>query len=125
MPDRMVRLARGAEAPAQARSTISGWLDGIVDNRSVEDVKLLVSELVTNAVRHPARAGQIQVKLDLGRARVRVEVSDPGDGFRKPRVGTPPPDALGGRGLLIVDRIASRWGVTSGRPTVVWFELAL
>jgi serine/threonine-protein kinase RsbW len=55
--------------------------------------------------------------------RVRVEVTDPGSGFSKPRVGPPAPDALGGRGLLIVDRLATRWGVSSGSPTRVWFEL--
>jgi anti-sigma regulatory factor (Ser/Thr protein kinase) len=125
MPDWAVRLTRGAQAPAQARTTIADWLEGLVDRRSVEDVKLLVSELVTNAVRHPRRDGHIDVTLELSRARVRVEVCDPGDGFRKPRVGAPPPDALGGRGLLIVDRVASRWGVTAGRPTRVWFELGI
>jgi anti-sigma regulatory factor (Ser/Thr protein kinase) len=125
MPDRKMLLPRGAQAPATARSTIAEWLDGILDHGAVEDVKLLVSELVTNAVRHPRRSGQIEVTLELGRARVRVEVADPGDGFRKPRIGAPPPDALGGRGLLIVDRVASKWGVSAGRPTRVWFELAL
>lgn len=124
MPDRLVRLARDAQAPARARKTLSQWLDGSVDRRAVEDVKLLVSELVTNAVRHPRHDGPIDVSVELGRARVRVEVTDPGDGFRKPRVGTPPPEALGGRGLLIVDRVASSWGVSAGRPTCVWFEIA-
>jgi anti-sigma regulatory factor (Ser/Thr protein kinase) len=125
MPDRLVRLARDSQAPARARKTISQWLDGSVERRAVEDVKLLVSELVTNAVRHPRHEGPIDVSVELGRARVRVEVTDPGDGFRKPRVGTPPPEALGGRGLLIVDRVASSWGVSAGRPTCVWFEIAV
>ncbi len=57
---------------------------------------------------------------------MRVEVADPGgEGFAKPSVSRPPPpDALGGRGLLIVDRVATRWGVETGRPTRVWFELS-
>ena len=120
MPE--VRLPRDAQAPARARAAIAEWLDGV--ERGVrEDVKLLVSELVTNAVRHPRRDGHIELSLRHARGRVHVEVTDPGEGFSKPRVGPPAPDALGGRGLLIVDRLASRWGVTPGSPTRVWFEL--
>ena len=122
---RSIRLPRGPEAPADARHAIMDWFDGILDRRAIEDVKLLVSELVTNAVRHPRREGHIDLSVELGRARVRVEVADPGEGFTQPRVGEPPPDALGGRGLLIVDRVASRWGVTPGQPTRVWFELSV
>ncbi len=120
---RSVRLPRGPQAPADARNAVMKWLDGIVDRRNVDDVKLLVSELVTNAVRHPRRQGHIDLSVEVGRGRVRVEVADPGEGFARPRVGEPPPEALGGRGLLIVDRVASRWGVTPGPPTRVWFEL--
>jgi anti-sigma regulatory factor (Ser/Thr protein kinase) len=120
MPE--VRLPRDARAPAQAREAVGDWLGGS-DRKVCEDVKLLVSELVTNAVRHPRRDGFIGVSVELARGRVRVEVSDPGEGFSKPSVSAPAPDALGGRGLLIVDRLASRWGVTPGRPTRVWFEL--
>lgn len=122
MPDR-VRLQREPQAPAIARSTVTDLLAGRVDRAVVEDVKLLVSELVTNAVRHQKAKGTIEMEVDLAGRAVRVEVSDPGSGFSKPKVGEPPPDALGGRGLLIVDRVASRWGVTPGRPTRVWFEL--
>lgn len=122
MPE--IQLARDAEAPARARATVSSWLDG-ADRGVREDIKLLVSELVTNAVRHAQRDGHIDLSLEYVRNRVRIEVSDPGEGFSKPKVGTPAPDAIGGRGLLIVDRLASRWGVTPGRPTRVWFELAL
>jgi serine/threonine-protein kinase RsbW len=120
---RTTQLRGGPSAPSEARRTIGEWLDGVLDRSAVEDVKLLVSELVTNAVRHPRAEGPIDVALELGKGTVRVEVSDPGDGFAKPQVGPPPPDALGGRGLLIVDRVATRWGVTPGRPTRVWFEL--
>ena len=122
MPDR-VTLERGPQAPAQARTAVAGWLAGRVDGAIVEDVKLLVSELVTNAVRHQHARGRIEMACALAGGRVRVEVSDPGGGFDKPPVKEPPPDALGGRGLLIVDRVASRWGVTRGQPTRVWFEV--
>jgi anti-sigma regulatory factor (Ser/Thr protein kinase) len=124
MPDRrQTSLRRGPQAPAQARTAITEWLSGSSDRSVTEDVKLLVSELVTNAVRHPRTDGPIELVLERDSGRVRVEVSDPGDGFRKPRVGAPPPDALGGRGLLIVDRLAAAWGVSPGKPTRVWFEI--
>ena len=126
MPDRVqtAQLPAGPAAPAAARSAITDWLSGTVDRQAIEDIKLLVSELVTNAVRHPRQTGTIAMDVSIIDGHVRVEVSDPGGGeFRKLAVTAPPPDALGGRGLLIVDRVATRWGVKPGRPTRVWFEL--
>jgi anti-sigma regulatory factor (Ser/Thr protein kinase) len=90
-----------------------------------EDVLLLVTELVTNAVRH-AGVGpdeSLQVELRRWSRRVRVGVADPGDG--RARVA-PQPDLTdtGGWGLVLVDRIAARWGVESGPSrTYVWFEI--
>jgi anti-sigma regulatory factor (Ser/Thr protein kinase) len=121
--DKSARFRRGPEAPAEARVAVAEWLGGAASREVIDDVKLLVSELVTNAVRHPRNDGFIGLEVQLRDGRVRVEVTDPGDGFKKPRIGSPPPDALGGRGLLIVDRIATAWGVSPGKPTRVWFEL--
>jgi anti-anti-sigma factor len=126
MADRRHRtkLPRGPEAPAAARRAVVSWLAEALGAEALDDVELLVSELVTNAVRHPRAAdGRIEVEAVVLPGRVRVAVSDPGTGFTKPKVGAPPPDAVGGRGLLIVDRVASSWGVTPGRPTQVWFEI--
>ena len=123
-PDpKRAELPRTPDAPAQARRAVAGWLKDALDPRRLEDAKLLVSELVTNAVRHPRSNGLIELEVAVASKRVRIEVSDPGAGFSKPRVGAPPHDTVGGRGLLIVDRVASRWGVTPGRRTRVWFEL--
>ncbi len=126
MPEtRSAKLPGGPQAPARARGLISDWVGGELGRQTIEDIKLLVSEIVTNAVRHPDASGPIEMKVIVRGGTVRVEISDPGGaGFAKPAVATPPPDALGGRGLLIVDRVATRWGVDSGRPTRVWFELA-
>ncbi len=118
-----LRLDRRPEAPSIARNAVAEWLVDHVDSHALNDIKLLVSELVTNAVRHQSGQGPIDVAVKVSRSRVRVEVSDPGEGFPKPSVGEPPPEVLGGRGLLIVDRVAARWGVSSDRPTRVWFEL--
>ncbi|MEA2168227.1 MAG: hypothetical protein QOF76_1527, partial [Solirubrobacteraceae bacterium] len=113
----------GPEAPRQARQAVDAWLRETLGRDKLEDVKLLVSELVTNAVRHPNSGDRIELEVALQRTNVRVVVSDPGRGFRKPSVKAPPDDQPGGRGLLIVERLASRWGVSPGRTTRVWFEL--
>jgi anti-sigma regulatory factor (Ser/Thr protein kinase) len=115
---------RDPSAPSLARRTLARWLVDRVDRRILEDATLLVSELVTNAVRHSGANGAIDMTVAVRGDHLRVEVSDPGEGFARPAVGEPPPDALGGRGLLIVDRVAASWGVTEGRPTRVWFELS-
>ncbi len=114
----------GPEASSNARRAILAG-DGAVPPSAREDILLLVSELVTNGVRHngvgPDRS--LHVALQRSPQRVRVEVSQPGNGFRH----KPEPShskAGGGWGLILVDRIADRWGITSrADSTCVWFEL--
>ena len=127
-PGISVELEPGASAAAEARAALTA-LDGMIDAGSLDDIRLLVSELVTNSVRHSGAAGAL-VRLDVeSRGRTtRVEVSDGGRGF-EPRLREPRPrekahDEVGGWGLHLVDRIAARWGVQTGRRTRVWFELA-
>ncbi|MEP6642828.1 MAG: ATP-binding protein [Gaiellales bacterium] len=87
------------------------------------DVRLVVSELVANAVRHGgADRSWVELRLeDLGAA-VRGSVRHPGAGF-KPPVTPNPETAQGGRGLLLVAALTSAWGVTVGDGTTVWFEM--
>ena len=85
-------------------------------------VELLVSEVVTNAVRHAASEGEIQ--LHVHEHVLRVEVTDAVGGRPQPR--HPAPEDPSGRGLAIVESVASRWGVEPlpvGKT--VWFELDL
>ena len=79
--------------------------------RSVKlyDVVLVVSELTTNAVIHAQTP--FVVKVDVAADRVRVEVSD--GNRQRPKVSDGALSAVGGRGLLIVDRLASAWGVVT------------
>jgi anti-sigma regulatory factor (Ser/Thr protein kinase) len=82
-------------------------------------VKLLVSELVTNAIEHARLQPDDRIEL-VARLRVdgslRVEVRDPGRGVRD--------HAARGLGMRIVDRVADRWGVDRRNGlTCVWFEL--
>jgi anti-sigma regulatory factor (Ser/Thr protein kinase) len=88
---------------------------------NAETAALLVSELVTNAVLHARTPLHLSLRTTGGR--IRVEVSD-GDRER-PTLRDPEPVSPGGRGLVLVDRLASAWGVEE-RPTgkVVWFELS-
>jgi anti-sigma regulatory factor (Ser/Thr protein kinase) len=86
-------------------------------------LELLVSELVTNAVRHGASDPHESILVHAARTdgSVRVEVCDEGTGFDA-RVGSPDAFEPGGRGLLLVETLASRWGVSNGHPNCVWFE---
>jgi anti-sigma regulatory factor (Ser/Thr protein kinase) len=84
-------------------------------------VVLMVSELATNSIRHAE--SDFTVALTTTRRQVRVEVTDHGTGA--PAARRPSPSELSGRGLLIVDKLAHRWGVRrqpSGSKTV-WFTV--
>jgi anti-sigma regulatory factor (Ser/Thr protein kinase) len=116
-----IRLAGGEDAPRRARTAISA-LNGTL-NEVREQVKLLVSELVTNSVLH-AGAGpdaQLELRLAVSPEQVRAELIDPGPGFLPPSV-LPEPGADGRFGLFLVERCATRWG-TDSDPTRVWFEI--
>ena len=88
--------------------------------RAAGDLMLLVSELVTNAVRH-ARGEEFEVRLELAPGVLRLEVHDDGGGF-EPEIA-PSGDGSGGYGLFIVDRLADRWGVERDPHGVIWLEL--
>jgi anti-sigma regulatory factor (Ser/Thr protein kinase) len=91
----------------------------------LSDVRLLVSEVVTNSVKH-AGAGpddSITMEVVIRSDVVRIEVSDFGEGFEPP-TPNPDPDQDAGWGLFLVEQIADRWGVRSEGGTSVWFELA-
>ena len=85
-------------------------------------VVLLVSELVTNSVRHSSLAGGvIEVLASITPDMVRVEVSDDGEGFDLPPAAHH--DEESGRGLHLVQELADRWGRPKGLRTSVWFEI--
>jgi anti-sigma regulatory factor (Ser/Thr protein kinase) len=110
---------RARDSVGQARRAVADWLSPRVDPEELDRVKLLVSELVTNAVLHGQ--GDIRVRADVNEDRVLVEVIDEGQGFEHD-LRSHDFDTVGGRGLMIVDAEASRWGVHEG-TTHVWFEL--
>ena len=117
------QLDVGSTAAAEARAAV-GALDGRADADVLDDVRLLLSEVVTNAVRHsgePAGA-KIGLCVSVTHGRVRAEVIDGGRGF-EPTPRDLPQLESGGWGLHLVDRLADRWGVDRGRAPRVWFEI--
>jgi len=109
-------------APAQIRHFVRRqllqWgLDDLVDV-----AELLVSEVVTNSIRHALAGGRVSVARQ-GKG-VRVEVADSGGGTPVPRQAEPHEPT--GRGLAIVGALADRWGIVDppGSGKTVWFELA-
>ncbi len=89
------------------------------------DLKLLVSELVTNSVRHADVDGDNTVWLDVavGPDRIRLDVADSGSGFQAPELPEPGVPRVGGWGLALVNQLCDRWG-TSDKGSHVWAELA-
>ena len=113
-------IPRDAGAPGAARSAIDG-LTGRIAPDVVPDVKLLVSELITNSVKY---GGEGEVHLQLRsehEGHIRVEVVDQGSGFIPVARDRPATD-VGGWGLHLVETLTDRWGVHEG-STHVWFEI--
>jgi anti-sigma regulatory factor (Ser/Thr protein kinase) len=114
-------------APAAARRLVR-CLDDVVAPEPLENLELLVTELVTNAVRHAGLGedGWVTVELVVRAAGVHVEVCDPGRGFDPgPSAATTAGEARGsGWGLFLVEQLATRWGVHLDDCTRVWFDLA-
>jgi anti-sigma regulatory factor (Ser/Thr protein kinase) len=114
------------ETPTLARRQLDRWLPTSVTDNDRGALRLLVSELVTNCVRHAGSDADapVEVALRLEPATIRVEVHDGGTGFEVDRAPKPR-GADGGYGLFLVERMASRWGVDTDDGTRVWFELDL
>lgn len=90
----------------------------------LEDAVLLTSELVTNAIRHGG--SHIELTADAEPGILVVAVYDDGTAFRVGDLGRPRPEAVSGRGLGMVHRVAHAWGVRDGdgaHGKTVWFRL--
>jgi len=107
-----------------APSTARRWVEsqGTVPASRLPDVVLLVSELVTNAVRHGPPESTIELSITASRGRLRVDVVG-GSDYRPGRGG--PGSGGGGLGLRLVEILSDRWGVAPGPPTAVWFEIEM
>jgi anti-sigma regulatory factor (Ser/Thr protein kinase) len=123
-----VSLHGGIDAGRDARRAVAARAAALPQSVQ-DDILLLVTELVTNAVRHGGSAGRpIGLELQRRNGRVRVEVGDHGAAFEPPSAPSRPRDvgSRGGWGLFLVDRIAETWGVRTTRSgKCVWFEMAV
>lgn len=126
--DFTVELDGTPASVASARRAVDDHLGARLTDTELQDVRLLVSELASNAVRHGG-PGQSSLTLGCDARTVRAAVVDPGPGFvpavRDAGLPGEPVDVLseGGHGLRLVARLATRWGVDDAGGTRVWFEL--
>lgn len=122
----LLRLVLPAEPHAigQARDAIDGLSD-VVGPALVPDLRLLVSEVVTNAVRHTGAAAGAEVVLVVEERSgcVRIEVHDQGSGFEAPADPGPRPAGTSGWGLFLVQKLSRRWGTFPAPDAHVWFEV--
>jgi anti-sigma regulatory factor (Ser/Thr protein kinase) len=117
-------LPAAPTSPAEARAVVEA-IGSDLPEPVLVDAKLLVTEVVTNAIKHGGRDIQAVIIRISRNHFVRVEVLDPGPMFF-PDPRPPGTGARTGRGLYLVDTVATAWGVEpeeAGKK--VWFELRL
>jgi serine/threonine-protein kinase RsbW len=120
MDEVTLQVDSDVRAPSLSRSHLEPIRSALGER--YDDVVLVLSELVSNSVRHSrARSNSdgIEVKVSVRAEFIRVEVADQGPGFS---IDDPRGDGLG---LSIVEKVADRWGMKDGRNKfVVWAELS-
>ena len=115
-----VQLPARSRAAGAARDALEP-LASSTDPTAFEELRLIASELVTNAIRH-GDTTQVRMRVDAHGDRMRIEVEDSGPGFVP--AYPPRPHAASGWGLVLVDRLADRWGVALvDGGTCVWAEV--
>ncbi len=119
----MLRLRPTPDAVGVARKQLERMRDRLTDE-AYEDARLMVSELVTNSLRHASLSSdqEIELVMIVRDGALRVEVGDAGSGF-EPRPRAIDASNESGWGLFLVARLADRWGVERDGLHRVWFEL--
>jgi signal transduction histidine kinase len=114
-----VEIPRNAQAPFLARRALAD-LDGKIEPEILPDVRLLVSELITNSVKYGGE-GPVRLEVSAEEGRVRAEIIDQGVGFT-PVKRNDDLEKVGGWGLHLVQQLTTDWGTYEG-STHVWFEI--
>jgi anti-sigma regulatory factor (Ser/Thr protein kinase) len=115
-----VELPRTPEAPLLARRALDGLADSLGPD-VLPDVRLLVTELVSNSVKYGGD-GPVRLEVRASAERVRAEIIDQGAGFTHKVRDREDLDTVGGWGLHLTEHLTSRWGTYEG-STHVWFEI--
>jgi anti-sigma regulatory factor (Ser/Thr protein kinase) len=116
-----VEIPRTPRAPSLARHALRD-LDGKIDPAVLPDVRLLVSELITNSVKYGGK-GPVRLEITAADNRIRAEIIDQGVGF-VPVERNDDLEKVGGWGLHLVEQLTTEWGTYEG-STHVWFEIDL
>src|ERR1700759_195307 len=109
--DLPLRLSPEPTAPGLARRAARERFAGHLSDSQLNDLVLVVSELVGNAIIHGQ--GEVVLRLELEGEALRGEGIDQGGGFER-EAGESGPDDIGGRGLMLVESMTSRWGIHEG-----------
>lgn len=117
-----LEMKPGAQAAGEGRHALDP-LDGAIDSEHLEVLRLLVTELVSNSVRHSDCSSWISLDVEIFTNSVRVFVTDRGPGFEPMADPQPHQDRPGGWGLCLVNSLSDRWGVQRNGLTSVWFEM--
>ena len=115
-------LPKSSRSAAAARRVLDR-LEGEVHPAALANARLLVSELIANAVEHVPGEGDIGLEIELENGTLRIEVRDSGGGFR-PRPRGPHSDDGSGWGLHFVQLLSDRWATDADGGHRVWFELS-
>jgi anti-sigma regulatory factor (Ser/Thr protein kinase) len=122
----VVMLPYAPASVSTARWQLSADLrDAGIAETAISDAALVVSELLSNAIRHasPLPDATVRVSWVLSDGWLEVAVED-GGATTRPRATHPSLSSLGGRGLAIVDHLSTNWGVETSKGTTVWAVLA-
>lgn len=119
----LLELPAATDSVGVARHALHGLAETL-PSPVFEDLRLLVSELLTNSIRHTGLGKTDLIQLQVTRTPdiVRVEVTDNGPGFSK-ESSEPLSERESGWGLFLVEQISNRWGLSVDHETKVWFEL--
>ena len=124
MSEIAVALPAVPESIPRAREILES-LRGKLEESVLDDLRLIVSELVTNSIRHAGlrTSDPIDLEVSVNEATIRLELRDRGRGFAPPPSPTNPFQESGW-GLFLVSQLTDRWGVfTEDGTTTVWIEI--